>query len=295
MLNLPVNELVLFVGAGLLYLGAAVLGAVQIGGRGERYRMILNDLIGLAVVLEIGLLVFRSIALGRVALTGLFESMIALTGLFGVFYLVLGLFIRQVWFGSVTGWVILSMMVLTAAVAETARTPQVVATKPWVVVHALAMIGGAALILMSAVSAVVYLVGRRRLKRKEIHKVIGRMPNLQKLERLNLGTLRAAFVLVTIGMVSGVVGVWLEAELLGGAPLAWLLDSKVLSVLITWGLLGGVMVLQKLRRIRRKRVAYATLAVLLWIVFALVGSRLLCATKHDFSEGQAGVTTNSRE
>jgi len=295
MFELPTNELVLFLTVIGLYLIAAVIGYLQIIRVKQKNLPILTHIFALAVVLEAVILVLRAAELKSVPLTGLFESMIMLTGILGLVYLILGMFLRQVWFGSMMSWLLAVLILLTALIARPVSDAREIATEPWVLTHALAMILSAALILLAAVCGYIYLAGRARLKQKRIVKVLGMMPNLQKMERLNLWALWAAFVLITIGMISGTVGVWLKAEFLGTQPLVWLFDSKILAIFITWLLLLVVLIARHLNFIKERIVAYASLVILIWILFALVGATLFCATKHDFSGSVSTKQTNSQE
>ncbi|MBN1766477.1 MAG: cytochrome c biogenesis protein CcsA [Sedimentisphaerales bacterium] len=295
MFDLPVSELIILMGVVVLYLAASVFALLQIRPEGLNYHSPLVHLIALAVVLEIVLLILRGTAIRKIPLTDLFESMVMLTVVFGIIYLILGLFIRQVWFSSVMTWVILILVLLTCTIARPAGPPHELATLPWAIAHGMCMILGAAMILIATATAVVYLLGCRRLKHKDVCKVIGVVPNIQKLERINLFTLRAAFVLVTLGIGSGIWGVWRAQETLESEPLKWLFDSKILGVLITWLILALVLLACRLRLIRGKRIAQTTIAAFIWIIFSLVGATILCKTKHDFSRPDLPKKTQSVE
>jgi len=248
-----------------------------------------------AVVLEAVILIFRAISIKRVPLTGLFESMIVLTLVLGLIYLVLGMVIRQVWFSTTISWIILILILLTAFIAQPAAEPLSIASTPWAIAHGMAMILGAAMILLATVSAYVYLLGCRRLKQKKISQVLGKVPNIQKLDSVNLVSLKFAFVFITIGLASGIGGVWMEQDSLGGSFPGWLIDSKIIAVGITWLLLGLVLLAYRLRIIKGKRKAQTTIAAFFWILFAFVGAVLLCNTKHDFSSANLRMPVQSSE
>ena len=282
MFELPPTELITFATVIVMYASAAVVGVLQLSAGGENYKPILTHLFTIAVVLEAILLVFRAIAIQAVPLTGLFESMIVLTLVFGLTYLVLGLVIRQVWFGSVVTWVILAMIVLTAFIAVPATKPHDIAGKPWAIAHGLAMIFGTAMILLSAVTASIYLLGTRRLKHKQIMKVIGVVPNIQKLERLNYFGLKVAFIFLTLGLISGMGGAYLEAERLDKGFLDWLTDGKIIGITITWLLLGLILAARHFRLIRGKHTAYISIVIFVLGLFALIGVTFFGTTGHDF-------------
>ncbi len=289
MFQLPTTELVVFVAVAVLYFAAAVAATRQIRAGNKERQAILAHLFALGAVGEAVILIFRAVAIRAIPLTGLFESMIVLTLVLGLLYLVFGIVIRQIWFSCVMSWLILLMIILTALVAKPAVRPQQIATEPWVVAHALAMILGAAMLLLAGVAAYLYLLGSRRLKGKQITKVLGTVPNIQKLARIDVWALKAAFLLFTVGLVSGIVGVFFKAGVLGASPARWLVDSKIIGMVIVWIVLAAIMVLRRLHLIRGKRIAYATIVALIWIVFAFVGAHLLCRTKHEFYYGDPCV------
>lgn len=295
MFDLPITELIVFAAVMVLYLAAAivVIGLIRAGVK-ER-QTILAHLFALAAVGEAVILIFRAIAIKGVPLTGLFESMIVLTLVLGLLYLVFGIFIRQIWFSAVMSWLILAMIVVTAIVAKPAAAPQPIASEPWVIAHALAMILGAAAVILAGVAAYLYLLGSRRLKRKQIGKVIGSVPNIQKLQRINLLGLKVAFVCFTFGLVSGIIGLAVKSDDLGGDVLRWMLDSKVISIFIVWGTLGLILVLRSVRLIKGTRIAHATIAALLWLAFAFVGAHILCSTKHEFAVEDTPVPQTTEE
>lgn len=295
MLELPTIELVIFVSVIMLYLAAALVAVYQIRIGAKKNQTILTHFFALAVVGEAVILIFRALAIKVFPLTGLFESMIVLTLVLGLLYLVLGIVIQQVWFGSVMSWLILLMIVLTAFVAHPAAKPQEIASEPWALVHGLAMILGAAMILLAVVTAYVYLLGSRRLKKKQIAKVLGIIPNIQKLERINYSALKMAFIFFSIGLITGIVGITMKAESFGTNPVSWLIDSKIISIIMVWITLAIIIISHRLKFIKGKRIAYATIIMFIWILFAFVGVNLLCNTKHSFSAQDSPAKSIIRE
>ena len=284
MLDLPTPEKILFILVIVLYLAAAVLGIFLVRRGGQRYKPLQTNLFAIAVVLEALILVFRAAAIKAVPLTGSFESMIVLTLTFGLTYLFLGMFIKQVWFGLVMSWVILVMILLTAVVAMPASEPHKLAATPWAIAHGLAMTLGEMMILLSAVSAFIYLLANKRLKEKKILKVIGMIPNIEKLQIMNRFGLVAAFVLVALGLVTGFGMAYISSGHLGIHFTQWLGDPKIICIVVAWLLMGGILLSRKLLLLKNKMTAYLTLVSFLLILFALVAEKPFFQTKHDFSQ-----------
>jgi len=286
MVELPIIERSIFFGALILYLASAAVGVRQISSGEDKYGRLLISLIALAVSLESVILVFRAVAIQAFPLTGLFESMIVLTVVFGLTFLFVSLVIRQVWFGSVMAWIIFAMALLSAVVAKPAAQLQTAARTPWIVAHGLAMVLAGAMIAFAAGTAALFLLGRWKLKHRQIRKLIGKVPNIEKLERMNLFGLKACLVLMTFGLVSGIGLAAVKSAVLGISGIDWLTDLKIVLIAAAWILLAAVLALRRIVALRSKMTAYITVAVFLLILFALVGTTVFCGTKHDFSTGE---------
>ena len=277
-LELPMPEVIIFIFVIVVYLTAAIVGVLQLLAGGEKYKRFLWPLVLVAVSLEAVLLVFRAVAIKAVPLTGLFESMVVLTIVFGLIFLFLSSAIQQVWFGSVMVWVILGMFLMAGTVAKPASEVHAVAATPWAIAHGVTMILGGASIMFATASAFLYLLGNNRLKLKKVMQVLGRVPNIEKLEQMTLFGIRAGFILITIGLISGLGLIWL----LKTGILEWLTDGKVIFIIAAWGLLGIVLMLDRMLLLNGKARAYMTIAIFVLVLFAILVS-VLGATQHDFS------------
>jgi ABC-type uncharacterized transport system permease subunit len=273
-LEMPIPEVAIFVLVVVVYLAAAIVGIVQLLAGGEKYNRFLLPLVLLAVTLETVILILRAIAIETVPLTGLFESMIVLTIVFGLIYVFFSVAIKQVWFGSVMAWVILAMILMGGIVAEPAAEPAVVAATPWAIAHGMTMILGGASIMFATASALLHLLGCQKLKRKKVLEVLGRVPNIERLEQMTLSGMRAGFLLITIGLISGLGLV----SLLGTGIAEWLADGKVICISAAWVLLGIVLASNHLFLLKSKLRAYLVIVVFVLVLFAILGVTIVGAT-----------------
>ena len=285
MFDLPLHEMVVFVLVVVFSLAAAVVGILQLLTGGEKSKRFLLPFVSLVVVLEAVMLIFRAVAIKAVPLTGLFESMIVLTIVFGLMYLFFSLAIQQVWFGSVMAWVMLVLVVLTGIVAEPASQAHAAASTPWAIAHAIAMILAGAAAMLATASAVLYLFARRKLKQKDLLQVLGKVPNIEKLEQMNLFGLKACFVLMTLGLASG-IGLAATTTSLDMTAYDWLTDAKIVLISIVWLLLGTILILWKAIKLKEKMIACVTIVAFALILFAVVGTSVFCGTGHDFSSAE---------
>jgi ABC-type uncharacterized transport system permease subunit len=147
------------------------------------------------------------------------------------------------------------------------------------------ILGGAALMLATT-SAALYLFSRRKLKQKKVLAILGKVPNIQKLEQMNIFGLQSAFVLMTFGLTTG-MGLSFSVRL---GLIDWVTDSKIVLIAGVWLLLGLTLLLWRIGKLRERTIAYATIIAFVLILFAAVGTLMFCGTWHDFSSAQGGVT-----
>ncbi len=124
----------------------------------------------------------------------------------------------------------------------------------WIVVHVALVLVGLAALVVNFGGALMYLLQERQLKAKRTGTVLYRLPPLETLDRLTVGTLTVAFPFLTAGLLLGVLSAgraW--ASVLAFDPLA--LFSIVMWVIYTGTLLGRV-----LGRWRGRRAAYYSIA-----------------------------------
>ena len=140
--------------------------------------------------------------------------------------------------------------------------------------------------MLATASAVLYLYSRRKLKRKDLLGVLGKVPNIEKLERMNLFGVKSCFIMLTFGLVSG-FGM--------SVSLGWMLtDPKIVLIEIVWLLLGAILVLWKTIKLKEKTIAYMTLVAFALILFAVVGTSIFCGTRHKFTSDAVGATEQAR-
>ena len=293
MLGLPIPEFVIFVSVVLIYLAAAIIDTFQLLSGGDKRSRFLRPLVGLAIVLEAVILVLRGISINAFPLTGLFESMVLLTIVFGLVYLFISISIKQIWFGSAMVWVILLVFLLAISVAAPASKPYIIAATPWAIAHAISMILFGSSMTFGAVAAFLYLLNRSELKQKRAAKVLGKIPNMEKLEQMNLFALEICFVLITFGIVSGVGMLVINRATLGIEISSWLTDPKFILIAIIWLLLGMIVVLRRMLVLKSRTAAYLTILTFILVLFTLVGTTVFCGTSHNFIK--SGTMVHERE
>jgi ABC-type uncharacterized transport system permease subunit len=135
-----------------------------------------------------------------------------------------------------------------------------------------------------------YLAGSRSLKNKKLSKVLGRIPNIENLCRINAFGLKSAFVLLTFGAATGFGMAAAGAATLDMPIRHWLGDAKTVLILAVWLVLAVLLLARHLRVLKHRTVAYITAVAFLLIIFAIVGTTVFCETVHDFSPAEGAVT-----
>jgi ABC-type uncharacterized transport system permease subunit len=293
MFDLPFTEMAVFILVVVICFAAAVVGILQLITQGEKLRRSLLALVSLAVTLEAVILIFRAIAIKAVPLTGLFESMIVLTLVFGLIFLFLSVAIHKVWFSSVMVWVMLLLVLMAGIVAKPASQAHAAASTPWAIAHAIAMILSGASAMLATASAVLYLFAERKLKQKNLLHVLGKVPNIEKLEHLNLLGLKSCFVLMTFGLASG-IGLAATSASLNMTAIDWLTDAKIVLIAVVWLLLGTIMILWKTVKLKKKTIAHVTLVAFALILFAVVGTSVFCGSEHNFATSDVKASEQAK-
>jgi len=69
--------------------------------------------------------------------------------------------------------------------------------------------------------------------------------------------------------------------------LSWFFDSKAILVMAVWALIGIILALKSLARMKGKTIAYVTIIAFVLIIFAIIGTSVFCDTQHDFGKLEA--------
>jgi len=267
---------------------AGVVAALQLGrsaaahrgGSRRHYGFLYGPFVLATVIFSTALLTLRGMSIHAVPLTGLFDSLIVLALVFGILYLLLKSRLEQVWFGSVMIWAMLGIVLVAALVAKPAARARELAGTPWAVAHASAMILATASTVFAAANSALYLLGSYRLKHKRLMYVLGRIPNMETLARMNRIGVRVGFALLTAGVVGG-LGL---AHLDGTGIAQWLGDVKVICIILAWILLGTLVILDRLDVLQVKVLAYGTMVAFGLLLIATIGVTVAGATRHRFSQ-----------
>lgn len=149
------------------------------------------------------------------------------------------------------------------------------AHRNWAMLHASTLVLGTAGVLLGFVLSLLYLWQHRRLKHRQALNSTVKLPNLERIERLNRWSILTAVPLLTIGVVSG-FGLSVFAK---GAdfPMTWT-DPVIIGGGVTWALMGILFVwLLMQKRSPGRQVALLTAWSCGFLLVTLIGLQLLTA------------------
>jgi ABC-type uncharacterized transport system permease subunit len=82
----------------------------------------------------------------------------------------------------------------------------------WLIVHIILVLAGYAALLLTAVSSIFYLVQERRLKTKRSVALLEKLPPLGTLDDLISSSMGFGFVFITLGVIFGVLMIFMRAS-----------------------------------------------------------------------------------
>lgn len=137
--------------------------------------------------------------------------------------------------------------------------------------------------LVACVSAVLFLIQERQLKRKTLGALFHRLPSLGALDRVNFIAISAGFALLSLGLALGMVGVrvWMGRW--------WTGDPKEYLTLMLWALYLALWLLRLRSTLRGRRVALLSVLGFGLIVLAMLGASRLVPSWHPALAGSAAL------
>lgn len=146
----------------------------------------------------------------------------------------------------------------------------------WLTAHITTAMLGQALLALAFLAGILYLVQERQLKTKRFGFFYQRLPSLENLDTLNHACIKAGFVLLTLGIVTGS----LYAQQTLGTFWRW--DPKETLTLAAW-LLYAVLLHERLvRGWRGRRAAWLAISGFLVLGLTFVGAEFWHHSYHRF-------------
>jgi cytochrome c-type biogenesis protein CcsB len=147
----------------------------------------------------------------------------------------------------------------------------------WLPVHVLLAFTGDAVFALAFSASLLYLVQERRLKVHRGRGLLRHLPSLETLDRVNYACLVWGLVLLTLGIVTGIV--WAH-EAWGKF---WASDPKLVFTLLVWGIYVVLLQGRMTAGWRGRWAAQLTIAGFAVLLISLVGVNVLSLGQHGKS------------
>ena len=238
-------------------------------------------LLGAGAVLHAFDLAARGLQAGNIPVANFAESLSFLAWVTALAALLLIVRLRMAVIGAYAAPAVTIAMVVSTAMATQGRLVLPAPLRSvWLPIHVSLAIVGYAMFILAASVSLVYLAYESRLKAKRPLKPdTGKMPSLEKLDRINYSLLVWGFVMLSAAIVTGAI--WADAT--WGHFWSW--EPKESWSLVIWILYAGLLESRLTVGWRGRRAAALTIVVFAVLVSSFVGVSLVFPGKHGGSFG----------
>ena len=262
-------ELVLLRVATLLYLLATGVALAGVAWRRDELTALLPRILAVAVATHSIAIGVRSVTAGHIAVTTFAEALSFFAALLVAVFLVVQRGRPLVALAAVVSPLAFGLTLLGTAEYGGARPLPPVLDSVWLPVHVVLSFLGDAVFALAFSASLLYLIQERRLKVHRGRNALRHVPSLETLDRVSHTCLKWGLVLLTLGIVSGIV--WAH-EAWGGT---WTRDPKLLFTLFVWVLYVILLQGRMTAGWRGRWAAQLTIAGFAVIVISLVGVNVL--------------------
>lgn len=252
------------------YLGSAAAYIRHFPTRQLRIGRYATGLLIAALVFHSVFLVIRAIRSGHPPFVGLHESMSFFAWLIAVVYLILEVRFRDKSLGAfVTPLIVVAQLVSLAAIRPEDPLPLLLQS-PWFNVHVTVSFMAYASFFFSFITGLLYVTQAHYLHKRHVGLMFSRLPSLEMLDEMNLKATSIGWVLLTIGIVTGI---WWAREVWQAIG-PWLEDPKIFCVALTWVIYTAQLCARYFIGWQGQRAAYLALVGFVSVLVAYIGAGL---------------------
>ena len=256
--------------AAALYLAATVAALAGVAGRHELSGRLLRWLLGVGLATHVCALGLRAAAVGSIPAASLGESLSILAVLLVGLFLLAQLRAPLVALGAIVSPLAFGLAFAAMALKGAVEPLPPILHSVWFPLHVGISLLGDAVFALAFSASVLYLIQERRLKAHRGRGMLGHLPSLETLDRVSHTCLVWGLVLLTFGVMSGIVWahvVWSDRP--------WMADPKILFTLLVWVLYVVLLQGRMTAGWRGRWAAQLTIAGFMVIVMSLVGVNVL--------------------
>ncbi len=258
-----------------VYLAATVVALIDLAARQERPGRLLPRLLWFGVATHATSIGLRSVDAGHLAVTTFDESLSFLALLLVALFLLIQLRRPLVALGAVVSPLAFGLTLAADVIYEGVRPLPAVLDSAWLPVHVVLAILGDAVFALAFSASLLYLLQEHRLKARRGRGMLRHLPSLETLDRVNYACLVWGLILLTLGILSGIV--WAHSA--WGRRL-WTSDPKLVLTLVVWGLYVVLLQGRMTAGWRGRRAAALTIAGFAVLALSFVGINVLALGEH---------------
>jgi len=228
-------------------------------------------LLMLGFVLHTAAMFLRGFSLSRCPVTNLFEATIFVMWTIVAVYLLVGLWPRLRFLGAFAApWLFALGVFALMPSLDSAYNPRPELPVAWTSLHAAIMSLSYGAFGLSAVAALMYLTQERNLKFHKLKAIFSLLPPIQRLETTASRLLLAGFILLTMGLATGVVDLTHINN-----PRLYRGDPKIVWSVVVWLLYLGVVVMRWRFAQGGRRFALGAIGSFVFVLLTFWGTNVL--------------------
>jgi ABC-type uncharacterized transport system permease subunit len=260
-----------FVAALALY-GVSAVYSLLLWRRGFRQddRVNYGLLLG-AWVLHTVAMVQRGFSFNRCPVNNLYEAIAFVAWTLVVSYLAVGTWPRLRFLGAFAAPVLFVMGSLALVPEFDARGPRPEFNSGWLSSHAAIVLLAYGAFGLAGVAGLMFLSQDHDLKFRKLRAVVARLPSIERLERVIGGAMLAGLVLLTVGLLLGMINVRRQD------PVLSLWDAKVVWSVLVWLMYAGLLLSRRLCAQSGRRFAWGAVGSFGFVLLTFWGTNLLSA------------------
>jgi len=234
--------------------------------------------LALALGAHAGSILIRSVGAGHLAVTTFPEALSGLGALLAAVFLAVQVRRPLDALAAIVSPLAFGMALMAGVAHGKAQPLPPVLQSLWLPVHVTLAFLGDAVFALAFSASLLYLVQERRLKARRAQALWRRLPSLEALDRFNHNCLVWGLVLLTFGIVTGIV--WAHEA---WGRMFWASDPKLVFSLVTWTIYVVLLQGRMIAGWRGRWAAELTIAGFAVIVLSLVSVNVLAIGLHGKS------------
>ncbi len=180
---------------------------------------------------------------------------------------------------------VIALLQIVSTLAPADSVPNPLLDSPWFWVHMLSLLFAYASFALAGVLGLTYILQFKEIKKKNLGFFYTRLPSLQILDAMNSRTVTIGWILLTLGVVVGVIWAQQASAAAPGDPQLQAFsigDPKILVTILTWAIYSFALVARQVMGWTGRRAAWLSAAGFVVIMLSFLPVNYFVTTSHSF-------------